>query len=65
MPLHSREDEGSILTLVYDCHDQKSHILILDATDLVEQARIQLSQVIPLTFHGSWVGKTPPDPLRD
>lgn len=65
MPLHSREDEGSILTLVYDCHDQKSHILILDATDLVEQARIQLSQVIPLTFHGSWVGETPPDPLRD
>ncbi len=46
---------GWLLTLVYDSFDQRSHVLIHDAQTLERQARVQLKQAIPLTFHGSWV----------
>lgn len=48
------EDEGSVLTLVYDSQTASSHVAVLNARTLVLQARVQLSQAIPLTFHGSW-----------
>lgn len=46
---------GSVLSLVFDTLQARSHVVVLDAMTLSEQARIQLSQPIPLTFHGSWV----------
>ncbi len=49
------EDEGSLLTLVFDSYTERSHVLVLDARTLVFQARVLLEQAIPLTFHGSWV----------
>ena len=48
------EDRGSVLTLVYDSFTALSQIAILDVRTLALQARIQLRQAIPLTFHGSW-----------
>ncbi len=47
--------ENSVLVLVFDCQSNKSHILVLDSLNLHEQARIQLPQAVPLTFHGNWV----------
>ena len=49
-----REDDGSVLTLVYDSHTARSHVAVLDARTLSPQVRVQLTQAIPLTFHGSW-----------
>ncbi len=50
--------QGSVLTLVFDSFTQRSHVLVLDAQTLEYQARIQLAQAIPLTFHGSWLPTT-------
>lgn len=48
------EDNGSVLTLVYDGHTTNSFVAVLDARTLAPQARVHLTQAIPLTFHGSW-----------
>lgn len=47
--------EGSVMTLVYDCFTRRSHLLLLDQQTLAPQARVRLSQAIPLTFHGGWM----------
>ena len=49
------EDSGYIITLVFDSKINKSHYLLLTATDLKLQAKIELDQVIPITFHGNWL----------
>ncbi|MFT5682042.1 MAG: all-trans-8'-apo-beta-carotenal 15,15'-oxygenase [Myxococcota bacterium] len=49
--------DGSVMTLVYDCFTQRSHLLLLDSETLEPQARVRLSQAIPLTFHGGWVSR--------
>lgn len=54
-PVSNQEEAGYIITLVFDSRTNKSHYLILTAKDLEFQARIQLDQTIPITFHGSWV----------
>lgn len=46
---------SSLLTLVYDCFSERSHLLVLDQENVEEQARIQLTQAIPLTFHGGFI----------
>ncbi len=53
-PEGRREDDGSVLTLVYDSHTALSQVLVLEARTLAPQARVRLTQAIPLTFHGSW-----------
>ncbi len=47
--------EHSVMTLVYDCFSARSHLLLLHPDTLEPQARIRLSQAIPLTFHGGWL----------
>ena len=49
------QDDGYIITLVFDSNINKSHYLVLTARDLKFQAKIELEQTIPITFHGSWV----------
>jgi len=46
---------ASVLSLVFDSPRGRSHLLVLDADTLAVQARVHLSQAIPLTFHGSWL----------
>lgn len=46
---------GYVLSLVFDSYKNISYYLLLTARDLKFQARIELSQAIPITFHGSWV----------
>ncbi len=51
------EDEGFILTYVYDASRDGSELAILAAADFVAKpvATIALPQRVPFGFHGSWV----------
>jgi carotenoid cleavage dioxygenase len=51
------EDEGWILTYVYDASSNGSELAILDAADFATKpvATITLPQRVPFGFHGSWV----------
>ena len=59
------EDDGWILTMVYDKPTDRSDLVILDARSMTEPevARIQLPARVPHGFHGNWVrdSVTPPD----
>ena len=56
-PSPKSEDDGYLLSLVYDPQTHTSHVLILDATSLERGplARIHFDHHIPYTFHGIWV----------
>ncbi|HEV7887566.1 MAG TPA: carotenoid oxygenase family protein [Acidimicrobiales bacterium] len=51
------EDEGWVLSVVYDQADNSSRLAVLDATDFAAPpvATVQLPQRVPFGFHGSWV----------
>jgi carotenoid cleavage oxygenase len=51
------EDEGWLLSLVYDAGRDRSDLVILDAADFggPEVARVQLPQRVPYGFHGWWM----------
>lgn len=50
------EDDGWLLTLVYDAGTDASHVAVLDARDLARPvlARACFPHPIPHTFHGAW-----------
>ncbi|KAF8419309.1 carotenoid oxygenase [Tirmania nivea] len=50
------EDDGVLLSVVLDGHKGKSYLLCLDARDLKEVARAEMDSVVPLGFHGKYVG---------
>lgn len=58
------EDDGWLLTVVHDKADERSDLVILDASSLTqpEVARIELPARVPHGFHGNWVrdSVTPP-----
>ncbi len=58
------EDDGWIMTVVYDATTDRSDVVILDAQDFSrpEVARIELPARVPNGFHGNWVRDmvTPP-----
>jgi carotenoid cleavage dioxygenase len=51
------EDEGYLLTFVYDRSTDRSDLLILDASrfDAAPVARVHLPCRVPNGFHGSWI----------
>jgi len=51
------EDDGWIISSVYDADSHRSDIVILDAQDFAGDpiATIRLPVRIPFTFHGGWV----------
>ncbi len=51
------EDEGWLLTYVYDAARDKSDLVILDATAIEKGpiARVHLPRRVPNGFHGSWI----------
>lgn len=64
-PGATAEDEGWILSSVYDTERHRSDIVILDAQDFSGEpiATVRLPVRIPFTFHGGWApdqGVTPP-----
>ncbi len=51
------EDDGWLMTLVYDGNAKTSELHILEAADMAADpvARIQFPQRVPIGFHGNWV----------
>jgi carotenoid cleavage dioxygenase len=56
-PNGTSEDDGWLLSYVYDNSSDQSEVLILDASTMSEQpvARILIPARVPMGFHGSWV----------
>eukprot|EP00172_Hildenbrandia_rubra_P003255 Plantae.Rhodophyta-Hildenbrandia_rubra.ctg49697.p1 GENE.Plantae.Rhodophyta-Hildenbrandia_rubra.ctg49697~~Plantae.Rhodophyta-Hildenbrandia_rubra.ctg49697.p1 ORF type:complete len:515 (+),score=93.30 Plantae.Rhodophyta-Hildenbrandia_rubra.ctg49697:389-1933(+) len=50
------EDKGVLLSVVLDATAKASFLLILNAKDMTEIARASVPQVVPLGFHGNFLG---------
>lgn len=53
------EDDGWVLTYVYDATRDSSDFVVLNAQDFAgpPQARVALPQRVPFGFHGNWIGE--------
>lgn len=56
-PGATREDDGWLVTYVYDTDAQTSELIVIDAQAMTEEpvARVLLPQRVPYGFHGIWV----------
>jgi carotenoid cleavage dioxygenase-like enzyme len=54
-PDASSEDDGVLLSIVFDSGSGRSFLLVLDAVDLSELARAEAPHHIPYGFHGQFV----------
>jgi carotenoid cleavage dioxygenase len=59
VPVGPGEDEGYVLSVIYDATTASSHLRIIDAQDFTAQpvARIMLPQRVPFGFHGNWIAE--------
>ncbi|MGD1911772.1 MAG: carotenoid oxygenase family protein [Rivularia sp. (in: cyanobacteria)] len=55
----SGEDEGWVVTFVYDSDEDKSELVVIDAQDITSKpvARVLIPQRVPYGFHGDWVSE--------
>ncbi len=49
------EDDGYLMTFVFDESTHSSELRLLDSRELVELARVPLPQRVPYGFHGTWM----------
>ncbi|MFD7065158.1 carotenoid oxygenase family protein [Streptomyces sp. NPDC059906] len=51
------EDDGWILSVVYDGNTDRSELVVLDAADVTAPpvARVHLPRRVPFGFHGNWI----------
>lgn len=56
-PGATREDDGLILSVVLDGEQERSFLLILDASTFNELARAEVPQTIPFGFHGIYTSE--------
>jgi beta,beta-carotene 9',10'-dioxygenase len=54
-PGRTSEDDGSILSVVFDSATGRSFLLVLDAATLHEQARAEVPHHVPFSFHGQFM----------
>lgn len=54
-PHAQKEDEGWLLSLLFDSEKVMTKLLIMDAQNLKVLASLQLPHNVPLGFHGTWV----------
>lgn len=54
-PDAKEEDEGVLLSLVYDSSRVESFVLVLDAKTMAEVARAYTGMRCPVTFHGQFI----------
>ncbi|WP_312470289.1 carotenoid oxygenase family protein [Neobacillus sp.] len=56
-PNAKNEDDGYVVTYVYDQREDKSELIILDAAqfELGPIARLHIPQRIPMGFHATWI----------
>ena len=57
VPMGEGEDEGYILSVIYDRKSDSSHLRVIDAQNFsaAPVAKIQLPQRVPFGFHGNWI----------
>ncbi len=55
------EDDGWVLSLVYDADRDASDLLVLNAADFTgePQAVVHLPKRVPFGFHGNWIPDSP------
>jgi carotenoid cleavage dioxygenase-like enzyme len=53
-PPDTNEDDGVLLTVVFDALRGTSALVVLDARDMTERARVHVPHHIPYGFHGSF-----------
>ena len=53
-PNPEAEDDGVVLSVVFDAEDETSFLLVLDAHDFTEIARARVPHHIPFNFHGQY-----------
>lgn len=49
------EDDGIIISLVFNAQTETSFLLLLDAQTFIEKARVKLEHHIPFGFHGMFI----------
>ncbi|MEA2421702.1 MAG: beta,beta-carotene 9,10-dioxygenase [Thermoleophilaceae bacterium] len=54
-PDREREDDGAILSVVFDSSTGRSFLLVLDAATFEEQARAEVPHHVPFSFHGQFM----------
>jgi len=54
-PERDREDDGVVLSVVFDSSANRSFLLVLDATSFEEQGRAEAPHHVPFGFHGQFM----------
>jgi carotenoid cleavage dioxygenase-like enzyme len=54
-PGRDAEDDGAILSVVFDSATGRSFLLVLDAASFEERARAEVAHHVPLGFHGQFM----------
>ncbi|MFN7132091.1 MAG: carotenoid oxygenase family protein [Myxococcales bacterium] len=54
-PGGTAEDDGWVLSLVYEPGSHASHVAVLDASTLGILARVHFGHAVPFTFHGGFI----------
>jgi carotenoid cleavage dioxygenase len=52
---YAEEDHGWLLSIVTDRTGDSSDLVVLDASDLRQTAKVSLPRRVPAGFHGSWI----------
>ena len=55
IPGGAGEDDGYLVTFVYDAGTDRSDLVLLDASDMTQVAAVHLPTRVPYGFHGSWI----------
>ena len=53
-PEGEEEDDGLLVTVVFDGAREQSYVLLLDGKTFTEVNRAYLPHIIPFSFHGNW-----------
>jgi carotenoid cleavage dioxygenase len=54
-PSGTAENDGWIISMVSDAGGSHSDLVILDAHDMTETARVHMPRRVPFGFHGNWL----------
>jgi hypothetical protein len=54
-PGSDAEDDGVLVSVMCDCLERKSYLMVIDARSMAEVARVAIPQIVPAGFHGTFV----------
>jgi carotenoid cleavage dioxygenase-like enzyme len=54
-PGRDSEDDGAVLSVVFDSSTARSFLLVLDAETFEERARAEVPHHVPIGFHGQFM----------